>query len=131
MLAFRRSSQPPKTVPRGMGKKGKFEESIEEEFKRLLAEIHALDPGSTSGFTRTGPSISQRFKCIRKGCLNFYGIIRRVWNANPTGSLSEGDVLNAATAIYNDLATVSDVYRYFGSSTLKIGKPFLYLNCYQ
>ena len=26
---------------------------------------------------------------------------------------------------------VSDRYRYFGSSTLKIGKPFLYLNCYQ
>ena len=59
-------------------KKGKFEESIEEEFKRLLAEVHALDPGSTSGVTRTGCSISQRFKGIRRGCLSFYGIIRRV-----------------------------------------------------
>ena len=57
--------------------------------------------------------------------------MQSVWNAKLTGPPSEENVFNATTAVYNDLATVVDMYSYFGGSTLKGGKPFLYLHCYQ
>ena len=114
-----------------MDKKSKFEESIEEAFRHLIAEFHAEDPSSTPGVSRTGSSISRRFLTVLQGYLSFYGIVQRVWNAKLTGLSSGDDILNAFTAIYNELAKVCDMYSHFGSSTLRVGKPFPYLNCYQ
>lgn len=116
---------------KGNGQKThKFEKQIENEFISLVEDLKQSDNEFQPSCMRSGSSISQRFKAIRKACLIYHGTVEQINNSKPTGCPSDHDIRTAATALYNGIATIKDVYRYFAKEDLKVGKPFLYMNCY-
>lgn len=116
---------------KGNGQKTeKFEKHIEGEFNTLTENLKNEVNDFKESCKRSGSSISQRFKTIRKACLTFHCIVEQIKNSKPTGCPSDPEIRTAATAIYNGLGTVNNVYHYISSEDAKVGKPFLYMNCY-
>lgn len=115
----------------GVGQKAaKFLASIEKEYARLLDK--ALEKDSKKPLIkRTGSSLLQRYKKIKKMSLLFEEHVRSIMAAKPTGSPSHDDIIRAATACYNGRAKVSNMYSFFGDSPVDEGASFIFLNCYE
>ena len=68
-------------------------------------------------------AVISRFKKVRKLSLVFEAVIRRVKACKPTVGPTDEDVVNAATAIYNKKATITEIYDYFKKPDMELKSP--------
>ena len=91
---------------KGNGRKlDDFERLFHKTFEQLMHDAVLYDPDSTDGRKselRSHVAVISRFKKVRKLPWVFDGFIRRVKVCKPTGGPTEEDIVNAATAIYNN-----------------------------
>lgn len=89
---------------------------------------------NVDGKNRAVSSVAQRFKRIKKCCLDFEEHYLMVTALELTGNPTESDLIQVATASYNgklDLAVCKKaIYRYFGEDGAYAGCSFLFLNCF-
>lgn len=76
--------------------------------------------------TRTGDAIIQRYKRVRKTCLEFEACVQQIRACKPTGDPTEEDVSRAATAVLNGKAEPRDMYNFFNGAG-DPGKPFQFV----
>ena len=117
---------------KGTSQKAKhFAESIESEFNICIANHKGTEPATEQ--SRSGSSIFQRYKKIKKDCLEFEKCYQRVCDCDLTGSPTFSDKLNVTLALYNDLCNGSlrNMYSFIGEDAISPGKPFIFANCYE
>lgn len=110
-------------------KKETFQAEIEAEY-RNLASIHTFRKNWMPGLKHKGNAIFLQLKRIRKDCLRFEESIEKVRQLNLTGSPTDKDVINLATAINNGQINIRTPYKILGVDSVAPGPSFNYIKCY-
>lgn len=84
------------------------------------------DDAAVAKTGRTGELIIQRYKKIRKACLEFEGTLKQIKALKPTGDPTNADLERAATAVLNGKAQPADMYQFFNCGG-EPGKAFPYM----
>eukprot|EP00171_Calliarthron_tuberculosum_P005211 IDg5211t1 len=122
--AFVRASEDP---ARGNGRKREeFEALVHDKFKQIVADTSEGASGRASSVERSAVAVCARFKKLRKACIKFEGIVKSLKLSKPTGSVTEADFTHAATAIFNEVGTVRQLYDFIdrGSGRKDCGQSF-------
>jgi len=125
--AYARASEASKN-----GKKQKthrFLESVEVAWNALVA-VQERDTDFKLSQKRSGSSVNQRFKAIRKSYLKYEQMRQLVLARKPIGGPTDDDVLRTATALLNGVIMVDDMYDILRDRSADAGKPFMFINCY-
>lgn len=107
-----------------------------KNFERMLQEQQNLGWKRETNIERSGESIIQRAKKVKKSCIVFQGYIEQLRAANLTGAPTDRDILQAAQAAYNNRIDVSKgsdrrhIYRFFGDDPSDLGPRFPHMKCY-
>lgn len=110
-------------------KKEHFQQSIEDEYKKLVADYTRKSSWVPSA-TRTGNAVFVQYKRIKQECLRFEQCYEMVQQKNLTGSPSDTDLISISTAVYNDSNSINTPYVFIGENPISPGRPFRYINCY-
>jgi hypothetical protein len=64
-------------------------------------------------------------------CTSLHGRLQQVQRANPTGNLSEADMIRVAVRLFNKVVILSDTYLVIQNRTYNIAKRFILMNYYE
>lgn len=93
-----------------------------------MGDVKSKNPTKTYP-QRSDDAIAQRYRKAKCECLKLEGCIDRIKAKEPTGSVTESDILRAAQALCNGEANLSNMYSYLNDSTIDAGTEFPFLDC--
>ena len=106
-----------------------FEMSVCQGYDSLAADRKTSDPFFNVK-KHSGKAVVQKFKQIRKACLEYERHCQAAIAAKPTGSPTEPEFQRAVLACYNGVSKVSKMYDDFGATAKNHGKNLAFFNCY-